>query len=151
MKIKTFLILATLSMSATTMFAQKGIQDGSRFGHGEDSINCLKNISIYTEYVKTNNFVDAYTPWKSVFNDAPIAQMATYTNGAKILRGLIAQAKDGATQKQYFEELMAVHDQRAKYLDQLNQYVKRPYKLSDVLSARAARSMEKDRPRCRML
>ena len=136
MKIKTFLILATLSMSATTMFAQKGIQDGSRFGHGEDSINCLKNISIYTEYVKTNNFVDAYTPWKSVFNDAPIAQMATYTNGAKILRGLIAQAKDGATQKQYFEELMAVHDQRAKYLDQLNQYVKRPYKLSDVLSAK---------------
>ena len=46
----------------------------------EDSIRCLKNISIYTEYVKTNNFKDAYTPWMSVFTEAPKAQVSTYTN-----------------------------------------------------------------------
>ena len=94
-----------------------GASDGSRFGHGEDSIRCLQNISIYTEYVKTNNFKDAYTPWKSVFTEAPIAQVGTYTNGAKILRALIAESKDAAQQKTYLNELMAVHDQRIKYLD----------------------------------
>ena len=94
--------LLALSLSATAVFAQKGVEDGSRFGHGQDSLNCLQNISIYTEYVKTNNFKDAYPSWKAVFDEAPWAQIATYTNGAKILRALIAAEKDGAKQKEYF-------------------------------------------------
>lgn len=80
-------------------FCSKGVEDGSRFGHGEDSLRCLQNISIYTEYVKTSNYKDAYKPWKAVFTEAPIAQVGTYTNGAKILRALIASTKDAAQQK----------------------------------------------------
>lgn len=125
MKMKMVTALFVLSLSATASFAQKGVEDGSRFGHGQDSLNCLKNISIYTEYVKTNNFKDAYPAWKSVFTEAPIAQVSTYTNGAKILRWLIANEKDAAKQKEYLNELMKVHDQRIQYLDQLNQLVKR--------------------------
>ena len=104
MKMKMFTMLAALSLSATAVFAQKGVEDGSRFGHGEDSLRCLQNISIYTEYVKTNNFKDAYTPWKAVFTEAPLAQVGTYTNGAKILRALIAESKDAAQQKTYLNE-----------------------------------------------
>lgn len=44
--------LFALSLSATASFAQTGASDGSRYGHGQDSINCLQNISIYSEYVK---------------------------------------------------------------------------------------------------
>ena len=117
MKMKMVTALFVLSLGTTASFAQTGASDGSRFGHGEDSIRCLKNISIYTEYVKTNNFKDAYTPWMSVFTEAPKAQVSTYTNGAKILRALIAGEKDAAKQKQYFNELMKVHDQRIQYLD----------------------------------
>lgn len=124
MKMKMVTALFVLSMSATASFAQTGASDGSRFGHGEDSLRCLKNISIYTEYVKTNNFKDAYSPWKSVFTEAPLAQVSTYTNGAKILRALIAAEKDATQQKQYFDELMKVHDQRIQYLDGLNKLVK---------------------------
>ena len=133
MKMKMFTMLAVLSLSATAVFAQKGVEDGSRFGHGEDSLRCLQNISIYTEYVKTNNFKDAYTPWKAVFTEAPIAQVGTYTNGAKILRALIAESKDAAQQKTYLNELMAVHDQRIKYLDQLNGLVKNPTTKGSIL------------------
>lgn len=124
------LFVLTLSTAA---FAQTGASDGSRFGHGEDSIRCLKNISIYTEYVKTNNFQDAYTPWKAVFTEAPTAQVGTYTNGAKILRALIAQEKDATKQKQYFNELMQVHDQRIKHLDALNKLVKRDATRGSIL------------------
>ena len=129
--------LFALSLSATASFAQTGASDGSRYGHGQDSINCLQNISIYSEYVKTNNFKDAYTPWKSVFNEAPIAQAGTYTNGAKILRWFIANEKDAAKQKQYFEELMKVHDQRIKYLDILNSYVKTPVTKGSIIGMKA--------------
>ena len=51
MKMKMVTALFVLSLGTTASFAQTGASDGSRFGHGEDSIRCLKNISIYTEYV----------------------------------------------------------------------------------------------------
>jgi len=134
---KMLTALFALSLSATAIFAQKGVEDGSRFGHGQDSLNCLKNISVYTEYVKTNNFKDAFTPWKAVFDEAPLAQVGTYTNGAKILRALIIAEKDGAKQKEYFNLLMKVHDQRIKYLDDLNKLVKSPATKGDILGAKA--------------
>ena len=137
MKIKMLTTLFALSLSVSAVFAQKGVEDGSRFGHGQDSLNCLKNISVYTEYVKTNNFKDAFTPWKAVFDEAPWAQVGTYTNGAKILRALIATEKDGAKQKEYFDLLMKVHDQRIQYLDQLNTLVKSKATKGDILGAKA--------------
>ncbi len=136
MKIKMVTALFALAC-ATASFAQTGAASGSRFGHGEDSIRCLQNISIYTEYVKTNNFKDAYAPWKSVFTEAPLAQVGTYTNGAKILRGLIAQSKDAAEQKAYFDELMKIHDQRIQFLDGLNKLVKRPFTKGAVIAIKA--------------
>ncbi len=126
MKVKVATALIVLALGATSTFAQKGVVDGSRFGHGQDSINCLKNISIYSEYVKTGNFKDAYPAWKQVFQDAPLAQVGTYTNGTKILSGLIAQEKDPAKKAAYINELFGVYDQRIKYLDVLNTYVKNP-------------------------
>ena len=129
--------LLALSLSATAVFAQKGVEDGSRFGHGQDSLNCLQNISIYTEYVKTNNFKDAYPSWKAVFDEAPWAQIATYTNGAKILRALIAAEKDGAKQKEYFNLLMKVHDQRIQYLEQLNTLSRTKATKGDIMGTKA--------------
>ncbi len=134
---KMLTALFALSLGATAAFAQKGVEDGSRFGHGQDSLNCLKNISVYTEYVKTNNFKDAYPSWKAVFDEAPWAQVATYTNGAKILRALIAAEKDGAKQKEYFELLMKVHDQRIQYLDKLNTLSKTKATKGDIMGTKA--------------
>ena len=137
MKMKMFTMLCALSLGTTAVFAQKGVEDGSRFGHGEDSLRCLQNISIYSEYVKTDNFTDAYKPWMAVFTEAPLAQVSTYTNGAKILRALIASSKDGAQQKKYLDELMAVHDQRIKYLDGLNKLVRTPTTKGSILGMKA--------------
>ena len=134
---KMLTALFALSLGATAAFAQKGVEDGSRFGHGQDSLNCLKNISVYTEYVKTNNFKDAYPSWKAVFDETPWAQVATYTNGAKILRALIAAEKDGAKQKEYFELLMKVHDQRIQYLDKLNTLSKTKATKGDIMGTKA--------------
>ncbi len=133
MKRKAGLTLLALAC-ATTVFAQKGVEDGSRYGQGQDSINCLKNISIYTEYVKTENYKDAYeNGWKEVFRDAPLAQTATYTNGVKILRALYKAETDAAQKAQYSKELMEVYEQRLKYLDQLNSFVKNPTPEEDVI------------------
>ena len=78
MRFKALLALAFLGTA--TLFAQKGVEDGSRFGHGQDSIDCLENISLYNEYLKTKNYNDAYTYWKRVFADAPVAQHSIYSS-----------------------------------------------------------------------
>lgn len=130
------MLVAMLAVSAAA-FAQKGVEDGSRYGHGEDSIKCLTNISLYTEYVKTGNYADAYKGWKEVFTDAPLAQVGTYTNGTKILHWLIANSKDGAEQLAYSEELQSVYEQRLKYLDQLNKIVKNPTSEAEVVGLQA--------------
>ena len=132
MKKSTFLIMSL--MMTTAAFAQKGVEDGSRYGHGEDSIECLRNISIYTEYVKTENYLEAYNNgWKEVFRDAPLAQSSTYTNGVKILRWLYQNETDATKKAQYSAELMEVYEQRLKYLDELNKLVKNPTTKAEVM------------------
>lgn len=134
---KNLLMIGLMAISATTAFAQKGVEDGSRFGHGQDSINCLNNISIYTEYVKTNNFQEAYEPWKKVFEEAPCAQAATYTKGIVILKNLISKSKELEPRKAYADELMAVYDQYIKYIPQLNLILKNPLKEYRIMGQKA--------------
>lgn len=126
MRIKA--LIAFFALTSSVAMAQKGVEDGSRFGHGQDSIDCVNNISLYQEYLKTKNYTDAYTYWQKVFTDAPYAQMGTYTNGAKILKSLIAGTKDMTERKKYADELMAVYDQQILHLDKLNMLIRTPLK-----------------------
>lgn len=125
MRIKA--IIALFALTSTVAMAQKGVEDGSRFGHGQDSIDCLNNLSLYGEYVKTKNYAEAYPYWQKVFADAPISQHSIYTNGVAILKNLIAGTKDMAQRKSYADELMKVYDQQLQYLDKLNLLRKSPW------------------------
>jgi len=125
---KKFGLIALALVTVTGVYAQKGVEDGSRYGHGQDSINTLKNISIYTEFIKTNNYKEAYeSGWKEVFHDAPLASVNTYTYGIRILQNLYNEAKKEKNTElmtQYSNELFEVFEQRLKYLDQLNAMAK---------------------------
>ena len=104
MKIKTLVAVLFLSAGATTVVAQ-------------DDANCNSNSSISHEAVKAGNFKDAYTPWKAVLENCPTLRFYTFTDGYKILKGLLGQIKDrnSAEYKKYFDELMNTHDLRMKY------------------------------------
>lgn len=55
-----FLGLMIAAMPAVS-FAQKGITDGSKYGHGEDSIRCMQNLSMMSTYTKQKDFESAPT------------------------------------------------------------------------------------------
>ena len=88
-----------LSAGATTVVAQ-------------DASNCNSNSSISHEAVRAGNFKDAYTPWKAVLENCPTLRFYTFTDGYKILKGLMAQIKDknNPEYQKYFDELMNTHD-----------------------------------------
>ena len=125
MRIKA--LIALFALTATATMAQKGVEDGSRFGHGQDSIDCLNNISLYSENLKTKNYPDAYTYWQKVFADAPVSRHSLYTDGVTILKNLIAGTKVLEERKAYADEMMKVYDQQLQYLDKLNLLRKSPW------------------------
>ena len=51
-----FLAAACLMVTPLTSFAQKGVDDGSKYGHGEDSVTCIMNLVQYGDQVKLKNF-----------------------------------------------------------------------------------------------
>lgn len=122
---RELLAAAFAVMGTTGAFAQyAGTQLVDRIGHGQDSIDCLTNLSTYKEYAKTGNYRDAYLPWKEVFDHCPVSQLTVYINGAAIMGWMIQNETDEAKKKEYFDLLMKVYDQRIQYMNELNSFNK---------------------------
>lgn len=125
MRIKT--LIALFAFTATAAMAQKGVEDGSRYGHGQDSIDCLSNISLYSDALKAKNYTEAYNYWKKVFADAPVSRHSLYTDGVTIMRARISGSKVYDERKVYADSLMLIYDQQLQYLDKLNLLRKSPW------------------------
>lgn len=114
MKILKLLIVGLLTLTTGT-FAQKGVEDGSRYGHGEDSIRCTTNLTLFADDVKQKKLAEAYSKWIIVFNECPLAHSSIYTDGVKIASYLYEKEKDAVKKEEYYNLLMKVYDQRMKY------------------------------------
>ena len=112
---RRILVNILLVVIPAMVFSQKGVEDGSRFGHGEDSIRCIRNLSLYREYVKHSNYNDAIGPWRIVFNECPTATKNIYIDGAKMYNDYIQNESDPARQDALIDTLMMVYDQRIEY------------------------------------
>jgi len=108
-----------IALSAVVVFGQKGVDDGSKYGHGEDSVRCVINMSLYREYVKQGNFAPAIAPWQIVYNECPKATKYIYIDGAKMITDAIEKETDAANKKLLVDSLMKVYDNRVKYYGQL--------------------------------
>ena len=109
MKIKT-LLLAVATMVALPSFAVKGVEDEkSKYGTGEDSIRCLENLSLYTNYYKIKDYNAAYDSWKVVYDECPKANGRTlYQHGAFLIAAKMSQEKDPAKKQAWFNMLKAM-------------------------------------------
>ena len=115
-------ITGMIALIGAQAFGQKGIEDGSKYGHGEDSLRCLKNLSLFTEYVKQKSYADAIESWEIVYNECPLATTKIYTDGIKIMEWRYKREKDKAKKEELFQQLMGVYDQRIKYMGNHKKY-----------------------------
>jgi len=109
------LLTAFLAMASTFAFSQKGIDDGSTYGHGQDSINCIRNLSLFSEFYKHNNYKDAIGPWRQVFNECPSSREGIYAYGIIMFKSFLEEAKDPALKAAYCDTIMMIHERRIKY------------------------------------
>jgi len=115
MRIKIFLLAVACSLGVMDSYAQKGVDNGTQFGSGEDSIRCITNISLFGPYAKANNFQDALEFWKIVYDECPAATKDIYLYGVRIVGWQIENEKDPAKREELINTLMEVYDKRVKY------------------------------------
>lgn len=115
MRIKIFLLAIACSLGVIDSYAQKGVDNGTQFGSGEDSVRCIQNISLFVPYAKANNFRDAYEFWKIVYEECPAATKDIYLYGVRIIAWQIDNESDPAKKAALLDDLMGVYDKRVKY------------------------------------
>ena len=82
----------------------------------EDSVKCVENLAMYREFVKADDHLSAYGPWKEVINTCPRSSENAYIHGVTILKKMIAQKEiTQARRDSLIEELFALYDQRIQY------------------------------------
>ena len=81
--------------------------------YGTDSVACIENLSLFREYYKQKNYVDALNPWRWTFNNCPKSSGNIYKNGPKIIKERMKV--DKANKSAYVDTLMMIFDQRIKY------------------------------------
>ncbi len=114
-RIHTTLFILLFSFYSFPLLGQKGVEDGSKYGHGEDSIRCVRNFSLYSEYYKQDNYKDALPYWKIVFAECPTVSSNIYIHGVKMYDAKMAKEKDLDLKYSYLDTIMMIYDQRIKY------------------------------------
>jgi hypothetical protein len=124
MKVKVLLLAIGCTMMTFGAYAQKGVDNGTPFGSGEDSVRCITNISLFVPYAKAGNFKDAYEFWKQAYDECPGAHKDIYLYGVKIMGWKIGNEKDAAKKEALINDLMTVYDKRVKYFGNDRRYGK---------------------------
>ena len=106
-------ILLVISLLAVTTVAKPILPEGK---FGADSIECVKNISVYREFVKQKNYADAASPWRWAYLNCPKSTKNLYIDGSKIFKHLIKNAKGNKPlQVALVDSLMMMYDQRMTF------------------------------------
>ncbi|MBN1119265.1 MAG: hypothetical protein JXA77_18795 [Bacteroidales bacterium] len=115
-------------------YAQTGKEDGSKFGKGEDSARCVRNLSLYREYARNKDFGMAYSYWVIPFDECPQSSKNLYIDGAKIYRDKLDEVKDDARRAQLSDTLMLIYDRRIEFFGEKGKV--RGYQGADLLKYR---------------
>jgi tetratricopeptide (TPR) repeat protein len=116
--LKYSISVCILFFVSSTILAQKGVEDGSKYGHGNDSVRCIRNFALCRESIKSNNYTEAIRYWRVVFKECPRSSQYIYIDGAKMYNDLIIAEKDATRKDALIDTLMMIYDQRIRYFDQ---------------------------------
>ena len=90
-----------------------GFSANAQSKFGADSVACIENLSLFREYYKQKNYVDALKPWRWTFNNCPKSSGNIYKNGPKIFKERMKVDKENKAA--YLDTIMMIFDQRIQY------------------------------------
>lgn len=91
--------------------------------YGQDSLKCLEKLSVFYEFGKAKNYVDAYKPWSWAYNNCPASNKNIFIMGPNIVEGMIEATEDEALKEKYIDTLLMVWKDRNVYFPGQEAYV----------------------------
>lgn len=78
----------------------------------EDSIECIKNLSLYGEFYKQDNYKDALVGWRNAMNICPGSSKNLYVRGEKMFQEFIDKETDETRKEKLIDSLLWIYDMR---------------------------------------
>ena len=113
----TLLVVITVLFVQFNMHPVYGAGDNEP-KYGKDSINCVKNLSLYSEFYKQKNYADAIVPWIVAIAECPRASKNLFIHGEKIMKYRIKLEKDATVKQALVDTLLMLYDQRIELYGQ---------------------------------
>ncbi len=114
--IKGLLVFATVMLSQGDILAQTG-----RFGETpEDSIRCLRNISLFGDRYRQENYEGAMDFWRLLIDEFPQSTRNIYIWGETILGHMIETAETEEERNAYLDTAMMMFDRRMEAYEGVN-------------------------------
>jgi tetratricopeptide (TPR) repeat protein len=105
-KMKNFFLISIVLLGSILINAQDCLNQ-SVDNYGSDSVNCRKNLSLYTGYLSQKNFNDAALFWTKTQVKCPQLKPNLYANGAYIYKQIIKQkAKEKAADLALYKDTL---------------------------------------------
>jgi len=107
--VKSLGVIAGL-FAMMTVSAQTGAVSGTRYGKGQDSINCIRNLSLYQQDYQHRNYEAAIVNWRKVWKDCPQSSANLSAHGIAMYQNFIANELDQNKKMALFDTLMMVYE-----------------------------------------
>lgn len=119
MKVNVKILLASvisILFLSISVRAQTGKESGTKYGKGEDSIRCLRNLSLYRDFEKREeDYKIAQKYWVIPFDECPASSQNLYIHGAKFYEYFLDINKDPQRKTELFDTLMLIYNRRIEY------------------------------------
>lgn len=125
---KIIFLWAALMMIVMDAGAQKGIDNGTPNGSGEDSVRCVTNVNLFIPYARNRNYEEALPYWKAVYEECPASSINTYILGVGIINWQISKETDPAKRDALINDMIKLYDDRIKYFGNMPPRNRRDYK-----------------------
>lgn len=104
------LLLLLLILPAFALYAQEEVVDTTALDNSED---CARSTSIYYEYYKAKNYVEAYPNWKFVVDNCKDFNPGVYIHGTTMIDNLLRdKTLTPEKRKEYVDVLIATYKKR---------------------------------------
>ncbi|WP_066633484.1 tetratricopeptide repeat protein [Labilibacter marinus] len=102
-------------LSLVVLFSNAFAGNRSVYKSEADSMECLKNFSLYSLNLKKKMYDYSVDSWKYMFNNCPEASVKVYSDGVKLYNHYYKVAKTKERKTEVVDTIMMIYDQRLKY------------------------------------
>lgn len=88
----------------------------------DDSLECLKNYSLYSLSLKKKMYSYALEPWRKMFENCPDISTRIYSDGITLYTHFIKNSDDLLRKEELVDTLLMIYDQRINYFGSHEKY-----------------------------